>query len=644
MPRRSQTVRDRHIRLVIWICLICACVFVYVCFHPMTIRNDSRLSPGAPVTLDATSDFLIVVDYDAFVQSPKSFGEMVFSLAWLNTFQQEVGPVSHIDAASFLETDLSRYNCIILTRSVAGQGSWAPKVRSFLERGGTAVMEMPKDQLRAIASADGKGGIRTPQNVTYVKDLGNTWMEPLGALDLSSMTQLVGSAGPLDDSQTYMTIDGIPVIYSKSYATGKVITLDFDYGMLITSLQQGRPLDNFTIRNMRETRQIETSDLAQVDQLSIPLADILERYLLFAVINDALPVTGFWPFFDGMEGALIVSQREGGSGDAALWMSNYESTFKATSTIFARSPLRITDEGIDRVQQNHGELGLEFELNTAEMPHAREPVGPFKFSPVWRQYNIDEQTSVFKARLDSHTPLLSSQSRDGLWTPHYTRAFQMLSASGFRADASYRAPMDDPGYAFATGLPFMPIDTNGQVFNILEFPVLFPSLKTNEEAAILESLLKESASQHHEAIGVSFDTNLFSLNPDVDGFVVWQSIYQSATTHKHWIASIQNFLRFTRARINAELKSSYSGNSSGGHRKSSQLVINTLAPESGMTLTVPRTFADLNFVEARRCVQRAREDCVLTDTIQTRTVTLFGIERQLIPLSKGYNAVGVIYE
>ena len=644
MSRRSQMVRDRHIRLTIWICLILVCVFVFLCFHPMTIRSDSRITPGAPVTLESTSDFLIVVDYDAFAKAPKTFNDMSFSMAWLNTFQQEIGPVSHIDAANFLDTDLSRYKCIILTRSVADHGSWAPKVRSFLERGGIAVMEMPKEQLRAIASADGKGGMRTAQNVTYAKNLDNTWLEPISSLDLSNMTQLVGSTGPLDDSQTFMTIDGIPVIYSKSYATGKVITVDFDYGMLITALQQGRPMDNFSVRNLRDMRQIETSDLAHIEQLSTPLADILERYMLYVVINDALPVASFWPFFDGMDGALIVLHRENGTGDAAIWMSNYEATFKADSTMFARAPLRLSDDALDRLQQNHSEIGLEFELATADDPHAREPIGPFRFSPVWRQYNIDEQAAAFKSRLDTHTPLLTAQSKDGLWTSHYTRAFQILFANGFRADASYRAPMDNPGYAFATGLPFMPIDTNGQVFNILEFPVIFPSMKTEEEASILESLLKDSASQHHEAIGVSFDPNLFSTAPDINGFMIWQSVYVSATTHKHWITSIFNFFRFTRARINAELKSKVSEISTSGHRKTIKLRIDTMAPESGMMLTVPRFLDERSFVEARRGVQRAREDAVLTDTIQSRSVSIFGFERQLIPLSKGFNAIDVMYE
>ena len=620
------------------------CAVVYLCFHPIVVHHDAPQTPGAPITLDATSDFLIVVDYDAFAHSPKSFGDMSFSLAWLNTMQQEIGPVSHIDAKAFPETELSRYRCIILTRSVSGQGTWVPKVRSFLERGGTVIMEMPGDQLRSIASADGKGGIRTPQNVTYARDLNESWLEPLTSLDLSNKTELIGSAGPLDDSQTYLTIDGVPVIYSKSYATGKVITVDFDFGMLLTSLQQGRPLDDFSIRNMHDTNSTETSDLSHTEQSALPLADILERYLIYGVIGAEYPVVGFWPFFDGMDGALIVSQHENGTGDAAIWLSSYEAAFKATSTLFVRSPLHLSDEGLDQIQQNHGEIGLEFELDTADNAFAREPLGPLKFSPVWRHYNISEQTAAVKSRLDSHTPLLTSQSRAGLWTSHYTRAFQMIASAGFRADASYRAPYTDPGYAFGTGLPFMPIDTTGQAFNILEFPIIFPSINTQESYAQLESVLKESAAQHHESIGISLDTDFFSTNPNVDGFIIWQSIYPLATTYKHWITSIQNFFRFSRARINAELKVRASEGNGTQHRKNLMLRIETLAPETGMTLSVPKSIGEQSFSEARRGVQRAREDAVVTDAIQTRAVTVFGFERILVPLSKGFNAIDIQYE
>ena len=641
--RRGQAAHDRRIRLIIWIVMICLGILVFFCVHPLTFKNEAHVTPGVPITLESVSDFLIVVDYKTFKSSPGNFGEMSFSLAWLNTFQQEIGPVSHLDAAAFLDADLSKFRCIILTRSVAEQGAWIPKIRGYLERGGMVVMEMPGDQLRQIASADGKGGIRTTQNITYASGLEPQWLSPLSSLNLTNLTELVGSAGPLDDSQTYFTIDGVPVIYSKKYALGRIITVDFDYGMLLTSLQQGRPLDNFTIRNMRDSTQIETSDLGQSESTMTPLADILERYLIYGVIGDNMPVVGFWPFFDGMDGALILSERENNTGDASIWMAQYESTFKASSSLFATSPLRLSDDALDDLHQTRCELGLMFDLDVGDDSLAREPMGMFKISPVWYLYNIEEQAAALKDRLDEHSPLLSAQSRNGLWGTHYTRTFQMLVAAGFRADASYRASLMEPGYAFATGLPFMPLDTNGLAFNIQEFPVAFPDFVTEEHEDQLKTMLQQSQESLHEAIGVSINTDFFVKDPNVEQFLRWQAIYQMASSYKHWVTSILNYFRFTRARFNAELKSRLVELQI--NRKPVQVLrLETLAPENGMTVTVPRNLNGKSFSEARRGLQRVREDIVLGDVIQTQSVSVIGYERVIVPLSKGFNAIDILYE
>jgi hypothetical protein len=63
-----------------------------------------------------------------------------------------------------------------------------------------------------------------------------------------------------------------------------------------------------------------------------------------------------------------------------------------------------------------------------------------------------------------------------------------------------------------------------------------------------------------------------------------------------------------------------------------------------MSVTVPAKLKGKSFTEARRGVQRVREGSVLSDTIQSRQVSLFGFERMIIPISKGFNAIDVIYE
>ena len=408
--------RDRRVRLWIWLSVIGIGIFVYFCQHPIRIKQEAKISQGVAMTLDSTSDYLVVVDEMAPNATPESFMEMSFSYAWINTFQQEIGPVSVIGAQQFPQADLSGFKLVVLTRSVSERGDWVPKIRSYLERGGNVVLEMPGAKLRALASADGKGGLRKPQTVTYAHGLMPEFQKALSAIKLSEMTQIIGSAGPLDDSQTWMTIDGVPVIYTKHYSAGNVITVDFDYGMLLTSLQQGRPLDDLTIRNMRGTAQIETEDLAKLDVPDMPIADILERFIVYGVVGHSVAIASFWPFFDSMNGAIVVTHDEGGMGDAALWTSQYEATFQASSTLFARVPLQMTEYGVGLTDKTHTELGLSFELNADDKSSAQEPMGWFKFSPIWRTYNVDQQTQQLRQWMPTGSQLISSQAKDGIWT------------------------------------------------------------------------------------------------------------------------------------------------------------------------------------------------------------------------------------
>ena len=80
------------------------------------------------------------------------------------------------------------------------------------------------------------------------------------------------------------------------------------------------------------------------------------------------------------------------------------------------------------------------------------------------------------------------------------------------------------------------------------------------------------------------------------------------------------------------------------NKRVSVLRLETLAPEAGMTVTVPAKMKGKTFVEVRRGVQRVREDAVLSETIQSRQVSLFGFDRMIVPISKGFNAIDVIYE
>lgn len=623
-----------------WGILAIALCLVFFCQHPFLWKQDSKIAYGTSVSLNAESDYLVIVDESHFNPTPKTFPEMTFSLAWLNLFQQEIGPVALINASQFLQTQLEKYRAVIITRSAAGHDDWVPKIRTALERGATIVLEMPSGDLREIASADGKGGMRTPQSFTYANGMQTADFEALSTLNLSNLTKLVGSAGPLDNATTWLTIDGVPVIYEKKFASGNVITVDFDFAMLLTALQQGRPQDDFSLRSAGAP---STQDLARHENIQLPLADLLERFFIYGVLDKSTPVAGFWPFFDGMSGALLISMTENGTGDPAFWMQDYEHTFHAASTIFVDTPPAISETAVAHAEKNHSEIALAFDLHQNQPHTSAEPVGPFKFSPVWRQFNIDQQAQFLKNLLGKTSTLISAQSKNAQWTREYTRAFRMLTATGVRADASYQSKIDAMGFGFSTGLPFMPLDTNGKIFNILEFPVAFPKLNAQDDLAALENTLEQSRKTTHQAVSVTFDPTDYPQHPDFEKFQRWINTYQIASQNNHWITSLLNYLRFSRARFSAEIHSKIV-DSKLNNKPVKLLKLELLAPENGMTVAVPKFIHEKSFSEARRGVQRIKDDALLPEQIQATAISVFGFERYLVALSKGFNAIDIIYE
>ena len=63
-----------------------------------------------------------------------------------------------------------------------------------------------------------------------------------------------------------------------------------------------------------------------------------------------------------------------------------------------------------------------------------------------------------------------------------------------------------------------------------------------------------------------------------------------------------------------------------------------------LSVNVPKNIGERHFVEARRGIQRVREDVALSDAIQPKEVSVLGFERMLVPLTKGFNAIDVVYE
>lgn len=643
MKDRSRTQRDNLIRLSFWGTLLLLGVFVYLDANPIALESEETSAPGSKLSLEAVSDILVVIDYDAYPTQPEAFSDLDFSLAWVNTFHQEVGPVAVQDANAFTNIELSNFRVVVITRSASGNDTWVQKLQGFVDRGGTLVLEMPQSGLRSRFSADGQGGERSPQHITMARDLPDELMAAL--MDVPVESRLIGSAGPLEGSETLMTVDGVPVVYRKAHGKGWAITVDFDYGMLLTALQQGRPTDGFRIRNQRGTDQVETADLALYERLEdaeIPIADVLERFMLYGVIDKCAAMVGFWPFLDGMDGALVVSHDERGLGDPTTWMAEYEHSFQGSSTYTIRANGEITASGLEELTALGVDIGLEWNRVADGDTAATERFGFLGIEPVTQTLTLDEQLELLLSLFPDMPPPETVRLRDHVWGRDWTEPFRVMSTTDLRADASYAPLPGKGGYLFGTGLPFMPIDRTGLAFRLLELPLVLVATGERQELERLAHLLKRSHDTDHQALGVSFSPADFYDNPSAHLFKSWHDGYQLAAEQSHWITSVHNFYRFSRARHSSELKAKRVRTQVEG-RETHLLRIETLALETGMFCTAPAALGDHLFQEARRGVNRATGEDLLRDVLETRTVDVSGHERILIPLNKGYNAIDIVY-
>ncbi|MDX9724107.1 MAG: hypothetical protein RBU37_25390 [Myxococcota bacterium] len=643
MPSGVKGNHDAFWRIVLWSTVLLGVGVAYFDANPILVDAEEELAPGSVLALDAVSDVLLIVDYGSMISNPERFEDVDFSLAWLNTLQQEVGPVAIADAEKVAQLDLSAYRLVVVTRSAASQDAWLPKLKGYVDRGGTLVLEMPQGSVRESFSADGLGERRSPQQITYMAGLLEDLQ--LALQQISPPTEIVGSSGPLDGAETLMTIDGVPVIYRKQLGAGWVISVDFDYGRLLTALQQGMPHEGFRVRSVRGDDQVESIDLAYADALiesSVPLADVLERFLIYGVIDGSSPIIGFWPFFDGMDGALVMTHDERSMGDASIWMAAHEKPFKASSTYFVRVPASMTEDGLGALTNLGIDIGMEWNRGS-ESDGAYEGFGLFGVEPVQRAMSLSEQLAGLDGTAANLPSVISVRHRDFLWSRQWEEPFAAMTAAGFRADSSYAAPRGRLAYAFGTGLPFMPLSREGLAFPMLEFPVSLVANGSLTERDELSRALSDSQVRDHQLLSVAFSPAEFADAPSVQWYLNWRDSYRMAAEKNHWITSVRNFYRFSRGRHNSEIRANRSETVLSG-RSVTLLRVETLALESGMSLCVPRRIGTRTFSEARRGLQRVQGDKTPADKLISRDIMVMGYERVLLPLTKGFNSIDIIFE
>lgn len=628
-------------RITLWFAVLTYFATLFLMASPLSVENE--LPTEGPVELERErgSDVVVVLDYARIKESESTFPGRDFSAAWINVFEQELGPATVATPRSLSEKLLDSARFLVLTSSVSQSvpDVLFERLRSrMLEDGLVVLAERPGGLIRERYGADGDVGVQRPSGVTYARGIAEPFHRELLAMPVA--TEYLGSSAPRSKAETLFSLDGAPVIYSVAVGKGRMIIADMDIGEQIVSLQQGRPDDGFTVASQGPPRTPDLISSAQMNGADVPYADLFERFLVHGVLGryDALPT--FWPYPAGADGVIVATHADIELGDGATWMQRFEARHEATSTLFTSrsSGLRSSEAAV--VHRLGSELGLLWHLQ--DSPHeVLDAFGLFDIEPFARPRSLEDQLENL-AEITATRPR-SARISGHYWTPEWAAAFSALASQRIYIDSSYTSGATS-GYAFGTGFPFLALDSTGLPLSIREFPVVVPDRA--EKGPSLEDLLTRSSEGHHQAIGTDVAPAAFADHPDFEAFEAWRSIFELAEQHRHPIMSARRFDTFLRERRASSLRSELTRNvalpDGSEDSRGAMLRVTADAARNGLELMVPARIDGLAISLVLRRGTRAGEDHA-PRKVERRDGIYAGFEVSRIGLDVGFNTLDVYY-
>lgn len=532
------------------------------------INNPKRITSN-PVTsdylLNKRSDILLLVSLENIAETSRnnSFSSQDWSFAWANLLLQEVGTFSVADTKNFA---VNSQRVIILSKSVGDSlnESAIKKFQEFVKKGGILIAEKPSKNLEFLT------GIITGSQIKArkISNLDENYREFSILKKMPLCTHIYGASfdKKLDN---LMSIDKKPAILKRTYGKGVIITICFDFGMQLTGMQQGKPLDNFVVKDKTSLRGVcESQDLVMGTSLEhndYPFADILEKFIL-EIISRAQPIPRLWYLKDNYSGALIITHDEDYFGDKMGYMVKHEKKIKSKSTFFITPSKRLSSEVADLLDDKN-----EFAIHWDRMPYSLH-------SLLKTKYDDEKELKSQIGQLESTygKKIMSNRNHFLKWDDHYTNTFRILHKNNIKIDSSY-GPNSGKGYLFGTSFPFFPLDTNGKVIPLIEMPFHTQELRQGVTADYVEKLIKENNEKYHGVIILLFHPQK-SL-PGKKSRHVWLRSYEIARNNNQWITNCKEFYEFLNNRKDAVLTSSFS---------SGKLNINV--ESDGKTIMIPIHF------------------------------------------------------
>ena len=523
--------------------------------------SDAEVVGAAPPPAPGAGGTLLVAPT---LRGPfETFSTLDMGFGWYNTLAQEAGPFRTTTLAGLGQLGIEDTQLLVFPGSSARAASQeqVAQVTAWVRDGGVLVLEQPGPQWRGLTGHTVGAQTRPTRQITAAdgSPLRGALRDAL--LDCPVPTTIAGiDIEEADAKQVLVEVDGHPALVHVPAGSGHVYLLTIDLARAITTLQQGRPAEDFSVPgvddeyvpdHLTQPHRLVASEKMFVTRL--PYADILERNVVEMTAQHR-PLPRMWYFPGKYQGVYITSHDEESFGDRALFLTDWEAENGYRSTTFV-IPGPMTTPAVRRMASQGHDIQVHWNRGFAGFPVTR-PVGLGPWQPLALELNLSDQIAHIERQLGESSVTINRLH--GLTIDqHWSSTFRKLAAARIAADSSYGPTGDKQfGFLFGTGRPFYPMDTNGLLLPVAEVPFICQD-DENLDAASQRRIILGSESGLHQVVMPIYHSNTMANRPSVDVMENWRAMFRYAERHGHWVTTLQEYLLFEEARRTGHLSSRF---------------------------------------------------------------------------------------
>ncbi|MEL6181822.1 MAG: hypothetical protein AAFS10_22875, partial [Myxococcota bacterium] len=437
--------------VIVLLGLIAGAYYLHV--SPLLVTtHDPQVSGTLPPPTQPTADtMLLLPDRIEGASQADAFQTLDMSYGWFNTLAQEQGALRHVSVSRFVPGLLGDVRLLVVSRGAAASLTM-PRLEAidqWVHEGGVLLVEQPGPRWSTLTRLPlEQGTLRPTRRVTAADGAPLRGAFRDAMLDMPMPTTMVQldlaapSADPSNPMRIMLEVDGRPALIYSPVGQGHVYTLTIDMARAITTLQQGRPNNDFTLPisdedasqlppGMTYPHQMLASTRMQANV--IPYADLLERNVM-ETVSMHVPLPRLWYFPDHHTGVFIMSHEEDRFGDRSSFILEWENAHNLPSTFFftSGSPsdalLRhsVTAGHDPQLQWNRGQDG---DLLTSR-------AGISLWQPLQHEMSLLAQKHAATTQLGDR-PITLTRIQGQLIDAHWSSTFEKLAAAQIVADSTY---------------------------------------------------------------------------------------------------------------------------------------------------------------------------------------------------------------